>query len=390
MITPEEIVKRAERKFYTVLREWLSDVGFTPIEFPVGTLSKNLVERRQQIDRLRDYSKDYTDRGYSLEWDTLNTLALGKQTVPRCVVILDLEDYLTLTRKRTIFDHFVVDVYKIRQKFPALESWLHARPQNVIENHGKWDDLLVVCDYFVQNPRPNVYIRELPIPVHTKFIEHNQRILRDLLEQLLPLDIINQEASDFNRKFGLKDKPSLVRLRLLEEQLDWQYGIRVDDLSLPADQVAHLLSHHIKPKRVIIVENLINFLTLPKLPNSVGVFGGGFAVHLLRDMNWLANCEVIYWGDMDAHGFEILSDLRRLFPHTQSLMMDQVTFDLYSEYIVRGTSTRSERFEYLTSAETQLAQIIVEQGLRLEQEHIPQTYAISRLNQLLASTGFEG
>jgi hypothetical protein len=377
MITPEEIFKRAERKFYTVLREWLVRAAFSPIEFPVGTLSKNLTERRQQIDRLRDHSKDYSGIGYSLEWETLNTQALGKQTVPRRVIIANLKDYLAFVHKRTIFDHFVADVYKIRQKFPVLESWIHARPQDVIENHDKWDDLLVVCDYFVQNPHPNVYIRELPILVHTKFIEHNQRILRDLLEQLLPSNIINQEAPDFNQRFGLKDKPSLVRLRLLEEQLDWQYGIRVDDLSLPVDQVAYLLTYHIKPKRVIIVENLINFLTLPKLPNSVGLFGGGFAVHLLREVNWLANCDVIYWGDIDAQGFEILSDLRGLFAHTVSVMMDQETFDTYSDYIVRGTSSRSERLEYLTATEAQLAQIVVQQGLRLEQEHIPQIHAIT-------------
>jgi hypothetical protein len=385
MITPEEIVKRAERKFYGVLREWLSGEAFSPIDFPVGPLSKNLTERRQQIDALRDQSNEVSGTGYALEWETLNTQMLGKQTIPRRVVIANLEDYLALVRRRMVFDHFVSDVHKIRQKFPALESWVHTRPQDVIENHGVWDDMLIVCDYFVKNPRPNIYIRELPIPVHTKFIEANNRILRDLLDILLPPEAINREALDFNQRFGLKDKPPLVRLRLLEEQLDWHFGIRVDDLSLPVDQIAHLLAQHIRPKHVVIVENLINFLTLPKLPNSVGLFGGGFAVHLLRDVDWLSNCDVIYWGDMDAHGFEILSDLRGLFPHTVSLMMDQQTFDLYSDYIGRGVGSHSMRFENLTALELQLAQTVVEQSLRLEQEHIPQTYAVTRLKEWLVS-----
>jgi hypothetical protein len=385
MITSEEIFKRAERKFHTVLREWLSGEAFSPVEFPVGTPSKNLTERRQQIDQLRDQSKAVCDTGYTLEWETINTQTLGKQTVPRRVIIPNLEDYLAYIRKRIVFDHFVADVSIIRQKFPALENWLYARLQDVIEYHGEWDNLLIVCDYFVKNPRPNVYIRELPIPVHTKFIEINNRLLRDLLDTLLPQEAINTEALDFNQRFGLKDKPSLVRLRLLEEQLDWQYGMRVDDLSLPVNQIAHLLEYHIKPKYVIIVENLINFLTLPKIPNGVGLFGGGFAIHLLRDVDWLSNCKIIYWGDMDAHGFEILSDLRGLFPHTISIMMDQSTFATYSQYIVRGTGSRSERFGNLTNLESQLAQMIVQQGLRLEQEHIPQAYAVTRLKELLAS-----
>lgn len=386
MITPEEIVKRAERKFYGVLREWLSEEVFSPIDFPVGPSSKNLTERRQQIDSLRDHSKEVAGTGYTLEWETLNTQVFGKQTVPRRAVIINLDDYLALVRKRIVFDHFVSDVCKIRQKFPVLESWLYARPQDVIEHHGKWDDLLLVCDYFVKNPRPNVYIRELPILVHTKFIEANNRILRDVLDLLLLPEAINREALDFNQRFGLKDKPALVRLRLLEEQLDWQFGIRVDDLSLPVNQVAHLLARHIKPRHVIIVENLINFLTLPRTSNTVGLFGGGFAVHLLRDIDWLSNCNVIYWGDIDAHGFEILSDLRGLFPHTVSLMMDQQTFDLYSDYIGRGVDSHSMRFENLTALELQLAQKVVEQSLRLEQEHIPQTYAVTRLKELVLAS----
>jgi len=385
MITPEEIFKRAERKFHGVLREWLSGESFSPIEFPVGMLSKNLTERRQQVESLRRQSKDVCGTGYSLEWETVNMQTLGKQTHPNRVIIANLDDYLMLVRKRTVFDHFVADIRKIRQKFPGLENWIHIRLQDVIEYHGQWDDLLTVCDYFVKHPRPNVYVRELPIPVQTKFIEMNNRILRDLLDTLLPPESINRDATDFNQRFGLKDKPALVRLRLLEEQLDWQYGLRIDDLSLPVDQVAHLLTHHIQPKHVIIVENLINFLTLPAIPNSIGLFGGGFAVHLLRDVNWLMKCDVIYWGDIDAHGFEILSDLRGLFAHTISLMMDQETFDTYSQYAVNGVSIRSERFGYLTDAESQLAQVIVKEGLRLEQEHIPQAYAVTRLKQLLAS-----
>jgi hypothetical protein len=385
MITPEEIIKRAERKFYTVLREWLSEETFSPIDFPVGPPSKNLTERRQQIETLRTQSKESRGMGYTLEWETLNTQALGKQTVPRRAIIGNLEDYLALVHKRMIFEHFVADVHKIRQKFPLLDSWLHVHPQDVIENHDKWDDLLVVCDYFVKTPRPNVYIRELPIFVHTKFIEFNSRILRDLLDMLLPPEAVNRKALDFNQRFGLRDKPALVRLRLLEEQLDWKYALQLDDLSLPVNQAAHLLAHHIQPKYVIIVENLINFLTLPKIANAVGIFGGGFAVHLLRDVTWLENCKLIYWGDVDVQGFEILSDLRGLFAHTISLMMDQETFTLYSDYIGRGVNSRSERFENLTEPERQLAQTVVEQSLRLEQEHIPQVYAVNRLKELLLS-----
>lgn len=383
MISPTEIVKKAERKFRDVLRAHLNGESSFPMEFPVGQLSKNLAERRNQIEELRQRSKENIGQGYTLEWQTTNQRDLGKQTAPHRVVIETLDDYLAIIRKRTEYVQFVTDVERIRRQFPVLENWLCTNPQVVIENSGHWDDLLKVCDYFVKHPRPNMYVRELPISVHTKFIEQHSRILRDLLDTLLPPDAVIPDATDFNGRFGLKSPPTRIRMRLLEEQLDWQYGLRLDDLTLPVEQLAYLLAEHIKPRRVLIVENLINFLTLPKIPDGVGIFGGGFAVHLLREVQWLNQCDVIYWGDIDAHGFEILSDLRGLFPLVRSLMMDRETLETYTDYVVRGERSRLERLSHLTEAESLVVQDVMENDWRLEQEHIHQDYAVACLKKVL-------
>lgn len=383
MITPAEIVKKAERKYRDVLRAHLNDDDLFPLEFSVGRPSKDLVERRQQIDELRQRAKETTGQGYALEWQTVNRRDLGKQTTPRRVLIETLDDYLAVVRKRTEYQQFVGDVARIRRRFPTLEGWMCANPQAVIDFGGQWDDLLLVCDYFVKHPRPNLYIRELPIAVHTKFIEQHSRILRDLLDTLLPAGAITPDATDFSQRFGLKAPPPTVRMRLLEEQLDWQYGLRLDDLTLPVNQLAHLLAEHVRPKTVIIAENLMNFLTLPAHPASVGFFGRGFAVQLLAEVRWLHQCRVIYWGDIDAHGFQILSDLRGVFPHVRSVMMDQQTLDNHAAYVVAGNSVRVERFDGLTDAEARVAQHVLEHNLRMEQEHISQAYALIQLGQVL-------
>jgi hypothetical protein len=383
MITPQEIAKRAERRYREILRTWLAGEDNFPIEFPVGRLSPNLIERRQQIDALRDSSKEMTGYGYEIEWQTINRRDLGKQTSPKRIIIASLDDYLAFTHKREEYDWFVADVELIRQQFPSLESWIHENPQDVIANHGQWDDLLLVCDYFCRQPRPNVYIRELPISVHTKFIEQNVRILRDLLDELLPPEWVNADETTFTKRFGLKEKAPLVRLRLLDEQLARQYTLFIDDISLPVDQCTHLLADHLRPRHIIIVENLINFLALPLLPDTVGLFGGGFAVHLLRDVSWLSKAHVIYWGDIDAHGFEILSDLRCLFPNVQSLMMDHATLDDNAEYVLSGNEMWAERYEGLTEAENRLALHAISHDLRLEQEHIPHAYAVTRLRRVV-------
>lgn len=388
MITPDEIIKKAKRKYRDVLRAWLSGESLFPMEFPVGRLSKDMAQRRAQIDLLRQHSKEESGQGYTLEWKTSNRRDLGRQTTPRRVVVETLDDYLSLVRRRTEFNNFVADVEKIRGGFPALDEWLYANPQSVIDHSGKWDDLLLVCNYFVQRSCPNVYIRELPIPVHTKFIEQNPRILRDLLDILLPAESIETDETDFARRYGLRDKPALIRLRLLEEQLDWQYGLRLDDLTLPVGQAAHLLASHIKPGYVIIVENLINFLTLPAHPNSVGLFGQGFAIHLLGQVDWLHHCNIIYWGDIDASGLQILSDLRQIFPHVRSVMMNRQTLDEYAAYIVTDNTNCVDRFDGLTEAEIELAQYIHTHHMRLEQEHIPHDYAIAQLKYALLSNKY--
>lgn len=385
MISYSDIINKAERKYNYVLRAWLVDdiEAVFPIEFPVGRLSKNLTERRKQIDHLRKRSKEQSERGYALQWKTVNKRDLSTQTVPHRIVIESLEDYLGLLQSVTEFRAFTEDVAKIRHKFPQLGRWLQANPKRVIEYHGEWDDLLKVCDYFVKHPRPNVYIRELPIQVHTKFIESHISILRDLLDCLLPDDAINIETTDFNARFGLKNKPTLVRLRALEEQLEWQFRLELDDITLPVKQLAHLLNDHLKPKRVIVVENLINFLTLPKLPTCVGLFGGGSGVSVLRDVDWLNHCDILYWGDIDAHGFQILSDLRKIFPHVRSVMMDRQTIDVYSQYLVEGKQTHRDDFAGLTQDELDFLRYLQKNNLRLEQEHIPHSDAVGMLRQAL-------
>lgn len=386
MITPTEIVRRAEKKYRAVLRAWLKNdlTAIFPLEFPVGRLPADLARRRQGIEQLRQASKTETGAGYELIWETTKRRQLGHQTEPKRVIIAQLDDFLTLIRKRAEFNRFAADVQHIRHRLPALDLVLSSRPQWVIANHGQWDDLLTVCEYFIRTPRPNLYIRELPIAVHTKFIEQNQNILRHLLDSLLPAETLETETSEFCQRFGLKNSPAPLRLRLLDGQLAARYNLGLDDLSLPVEQAAHLLSSHVQPRHVIIVENLMTFLTLPPLEATVAMFGRGFAVHLLRDVPWLTQCNVIYWGDIDGHGFEILSDLRGLFPHTRSVLMNQQTLNDNRDYVKHEAPACTERFEHLTPIEAELARHVAANTLRLEQEHIPHAYAVPRVRQMIS------
>ena len=123
----------------------------------------------------------------------------------------------------------------------------------------------------------------------------------------------------------------------------------------------------------------MNFLTLPYLPDSFAIFGGGYAVQTLKSVVWLSNCSIFYWGDLDDHGFRILSQLRSYFPQTTSIMMDIKTFDTFQEFAVTVAKTSIDNLPHLTFKEQALYNHLAMYQKRLEQERITQTYA----NQLL-------
>jgi hypothetical protein len=270
----------------------------------------------------------------------------------------------------------------IRATLPELETWIAANPQHVIERHGAWPELLLVCAYFQANPRPNLYIRELPIAVHTKFIEQHVGILTRLLDALLPAVDIETSEKHFEQRYGLRCDAPLVRLRLLDPALQARLGLPLTDVAAPAAQLATLPCAGL---RCVVVENKMVFLTLPSLPNTLAIFGSGFQIQLLHELPWLRQCPIWYWGDLDAHGFQILARFRMLFPQVISLMMDEETFDAFRDFVVTGTPSAIMELPQLTHDEQALFVKLARASLRLEQERISQAYAARRIQEFIVS-----
>lgn len=56
----------------------------------------------------------------------------------------------------------------------------------------------------------------------------------------MPSAAIDQEAAGFEIRFGLRRPEPYIHLRVLDRQLEKQFGLPVDDLSLPLSQLAAL------------------------------------------------------------------------------------------------------------------------------------------------------
>ena len=127
---------------------------------------------------------------------------------------------------------------------------------------------------------------------------------------------------------------------------------------------------------MFVVENkttLYTALTLPKMKQTLVLFGKGFGVSDLQNIEWLNEVELFYWGDIDAQGFEILSQFRGYFHHTKSILMDVVTFDKFFDNEV-GTISKLCSSMNLTEEEQKLYERVKTNQWRLEQEKIPHVY----------------
>ena len=377
MITPSDIRQKAARLYLPFLRAWLQEEKFFPLDLPVGKLPKDYLALRKAARDLQSQSKEQRGFGYTLEYQVQQKRASGTQTLPVRVVIETEQDFLRLIEKDAEFDQFRQDITMIRVRLPQLEAWMKRYPQGVIEQHEIWSDLLTVCHYFLEHPRPQMYIRELPISVHTKFIEQHRGIVRELLEEILPAEAMTPEGVTFEQRLGLREKEPLVRVRLLDEQLHKRYNLPLTELSVPVSQFTAL--DLLRGQRCIITENEMTFLTLPSRRNAFALFGGGFMVHNLARVPWLTECPIYYWGDLDAQGFQILSRLRSLYPHVTSVMMDWETFSTFVEYCVESTPCLVRQLPHLTFEEHDLFVYLAERNLRLEQERISHSYVVRQL-----------
>lgn len=389
MIQPDEIKKEALRWYFDFLTASVQGEPFFPkdIRFigkikPSETL-KDFPKIQKELENLRQESKDTIGYGYRIDFIKRKDKKIGEQLFPDRIYFDTPSDYLKFIGKEKEFERFLRVSHKITIEIPDLNSWIIDHPQKVIDNFEKWDDLLKVCKFFIKNPRPNLYIRELPLDISTKFVEGNQAIIRTLLDTLIA-DHINNDESDFEKRFNLKYREELIRIRILDEQLAKKLFFGVTDFSIPISQFVSL---NIPCKRVFVLENhtnfsnIFNFLTLPHLADSMAIFGKGFQIGLLKNAQWLSDKQIVYWGDIDAHGFQILSQIRGYFPQTLSCMMDFETFHEFQDLAVPGIDTTVTELANLTHDEHQLFTHLLDirERNRLEQEKIPQSYALKKI-----------
>lgn len=375
MLSRAELLEQAQRSYPGFLRAIVTGEPFFPLPLRLGKTrrAEDYASYQRELTQLRAAAADL---GFVIEWESVKALRFGSDPRPASAAFHDEMEYVRALGKSHEVNAFREDTAAIRAACPALESWLVLNVRRVVAQHGLWPRLLRVVCWFQNNPRCGLYLRQLPIPgIDTKFFETHSAMLDELITAANPAHVSTAEER-FSERHGLRREEPLLRLRFLDPALQSERGFPVDDLAVPAPNFRRL---KLAGVRVIITENLRNFLALPELAGTVAVFGGGNALTLLAGSQWLVHSAVFYWGDLDPHGFLMLSRLRQLFPQTASLMMDAATLASANELIGPAAPLVNETLAGLTTEEAELFARLRDGNIGLEQERLPWDYVLHKL-----------
>ncbi|HEY3574299.1 MAG TPA: Wadjet anti-phage system protein JetD domain-containing protein [Arthrobacter sp.] len=346
----------------------------------------------------------------------LETVDVGRRTVgsnriPAAAVFATVDDEIGLVGKSREAERFRDLAVGLGELDPLLLGWAARRPLKLLE---LGDDVLSaarVALWLRDNPAPGIYVRQLGLPgVHTKFIERHRQVIDQLLAAVAPGADVDEVEADadaspevgetdvagsdaalengagrtpsarFARRHGFLHPPELVRFRILDPAIPALRGAR--DMTVTAEAFSTL---HLPVHTVIATENQVNFLALPERPGTLALYGAGYGFSSLRDAVWLRECEVLYWGDIDTHGFRILDQLRAVHPHVESVLMDEETLLAHRAAWGKEPTPSSAALTRLTPKEAALYEALGNDtygsSIRLEQELINWDWALERLKR---------
>ncbi|HST83230.1 MAG TPA: DUF3322 domain-containing protein [Kineosporiaceae bacterium] len=375
-LRPPDIVQRLRKRWDR--GEFLTELTQQPWEpLSFGLRSPTAAELANHFGAATDWAETwrrFAGPGVRLEWERVGGRVVGANNLPARIWIENRPALWRLLGVQAEVATFTRLADQTRRECPELSDWVSTHPLKILALEQIWARLIAVVRWIAGTAGPTVYLRQIDAPgVDTKFVEKHQAILAELLDLALPPEKIDPACprKDFLGRYRLARKPSYVRLRRLDGSPllgslagPAEIGLRVDDLSgSPVDAAV-----------VYIVENDVTYLALPPTPEAIAILGEGYALSRLSSLSWLAERDLVYWGDLDTHGFVMLDQLRATFPRVRSMLMDRQTFLEHEAHWGHEQVPANRVLDRLTPEEASMYQDLVEgrygERLRLEQERL--------------------
>jgi hypothetical protein len=373
--TTQDIAAKLRRRWDdgSLLRSHALGEQFDAIEVPLrgpkpSEIGDDLAAVRQWIADLAAGSRD--GRRYDLDWQAIGGRTIGRNEIRVRAVVSTHEQAWALLGAADAVRRFD-DIRAITERNPAVRDWAIAHPLRALDLHSDMSRLVSAYEWLDAHRGSGRYLREISAPgVDTKFAERHRGALAAMLG-------VPSTASGFLTGLGLRAKPELVRLRPAPS-----LGLPapVTELALRATELAQL---QVKPRIALVIENEITYLSTDVPADGIVIWGKGFEVDRVGRLPWLVDVEVVYWGDIDTHGFAILDRLRAWLPKTRSILMDRQTLLAHRDRWTTEDRPATSRLTRLRQTELDLFAELVSDvhgdKVRLEQERVDWQWASQHL-----------
>lgn len=423
MKSPEEVTRWIKQRYLRQRWRWMEGHGSWPLLVSL--------ERPTQREVLKDF---LSVQRWSAAWNTwrsahvtagddaasapqirMSTVAwqgVGEQTLPEALSFHSAECVAKFCNDERAWRLVEMRRHAMLELWPALWATGFGPHYDALATYDEADfaRLLALLNWFVENPRSGLYLRQLPVPgVDTKWVDLKRRgLVADFVRRIAspPLTVLPDLAPDeveqsgydvvltaeldevrldFYDICGLRRPPIKVHLVVLCPYLRATVG-GLRDVVAPIDELAKL---SFNPVCILISENKDTGLSLPDIPGTVAFIKLGNAVSLLGQLPWVRELPVLYWGDVDTYGFSILVQARKTLGNVRSLMMDLETLEVHRDRVVeeRQQATNVDH-ALLTTQELATYEGLLKgtwwTQMRLEQERIDWSYAVTKILAALA------
>jgi hypothetical protein len=249
----------------------------------------------------------------------------------------------------------------------------HARAIGLME-YPDAEILRRATAWLVRNPVSGLRVRQVPVRgMHTKWLERHRAMVEGIVG-----------AATGSDGLGLVDPEDRLRVMILDPRLR-RGGLR--DVAAPIRELA-ALPFDDRLRLVLIVENLETLLALPDVAGIVAIHGSGYIGHRVGALPWVQSRPVLYWGDLDSHGFAIPNRVRAAGIEAQSVLMDPETLLAHRDLWVREPTPFRGELPRLTASEQAARDMLRAEGdVRLEQERIGWDLAWARVAEAIAAVG---
>lgn len=381
--TPEDIAARVGRRWEdgTLLRTHATAGDFETIEVPLrapkpSEIGEDLGAVRDWIAHLDAGRRD--DRRYALTWKDIGGRHVGRNRVPDRALVTSFDQAWALLGVTASVRQFE-ELLTTTGLYPSVRAWVLAHPHRALELRHDMGGLVSAYAWLDDHRDSANYLREISAPgIDTKFAERHRGILATMLG-------VSRTPTGFLTDLGLSAKPALVRIRPSDSI---GLPMPITELAVRSTELAGL---DLTPRVAIIVENEITYLSVDVPDDGIVLWGKGFDVDQVGRIPWLVGVMVLYWGDIDTHGFAILDRLLAWLPQTESVLMDRETLLAHRDRWVLEERPAKSSLRRLRLAErgvySDLVGDVFGERVRLEQERVDWAWVTARLADAISRCG---